>query len=171
MSGSNPARFDPISINVLIGFLILCVGGGSISGISTIDQIDGWYATLKKPFFNPPNWIFGPVWTILYSAMGVAAWWIWRLSRDGKGIVPVRYRPALLLFLAQLIVNFIWTPVFFGAENLGLALIIIVVMWVLIVLTILAFWRIRKWPAVLMMPYLAWVSFATLLNASLWLLN
>lgn len=125
-----------------------------------------WYNTLVKPSFNPPSWLFGPAWTILYILIAVSAIIIWR-----KGIKKEKVRGALKLFAIQLVLNLIWSPIFFGAHNILLALIVIVVLWYFIFLTILAFYKIDKTASYLLWPYLAWVSFATILNFSVWILN
>ena len=124
-----------------------------------------WFRSLDKPPWNPPAWIFGPVWTLLYALMGIAAWLAWT-SGDGS-----RRRLALALFAAQLAFNALWTPVFFGLHRPGAALGVIGILLVLIVLTLVAFWRLRPLAGALLIPYLIWVGFATVLNASLWLRN
>lgn len=121
-----------------------------------------WYASLNKPSFNPPPWVFGPVWTALYAMMGVSAWLVWR-CRDAR-------RP-LALWLLQLAFNAAWTPVFFGLHRMDIALVIIIAMWLAILATILAFRRHSRAAALLLVPYLLWVGFATALNAALWRLN
>ena len=121
-----------------------------------------WYAALSKPSWTPPPWVFGPVWTTLYAAMGVAAWRVWR--RDGWSV-------GVGLFLAQLAVNAAWSPVFFGWQQLGAALAVILVLAALIALTVRAFWRSDRLAGALLVPYLAWASFAACLNAALWRLN
>ena len=121
-----------------------------------------WYAALEKPTWNPPAWIFGPAWTILYTLMAVAAWLVWK--RKGWS------RP-LVFYFAQLILNAAWTPIFFGAHELGWALVEIVALWVAILLTMMAFFRVSKPAGWLFVPYLAWVTFATFLNFTLWRLN
>jgi benzodiazapine receptor len=123
-----------------------------------------WYDALEKPSWNPPSWVFGPVWTTLYVLMGVAAWLVWDRHRGAA-------RGALALFVVQLAVNAAWSWLFFGLESPGLALIDIIVMWVLIVATIVAFRRLHTLAAMLLLPYLAWVSFATALNFAIWRLN
>ncbi len=124
-----------------------------------------WYAQLTKPSWNPPGWVFGPVWTTLYAMMAVAAWMIWR--RGGwRGL-----RLPLGLFLTQLALNALWTPLFFGLHRPDLALVAIVMLWIAIVATIAAFARVHRGAAALLAPYLAWVSFATFLNFTLWRLN
>jgi len=125
-----------------------------------------WYANLNKPFFNPPGWVFGPVWTVLYILMAVSAALVWH-----KGLAEWKVRVAMGLYLAQLFLNALWTPFFFGLEMPLLAFIDIVLLWVAIILTILAFLRVSKIAAVLMLPYLGWTTFAAVLNFSLWYLN
>jgi tryptophan-rich sensory protein len=132
----------------------------------TISSIPTWYATLNKPFFAPPNWIFGPVWTLLYFLMGVAFYLIWKQSWQIKKV-----RLAGMYFLAQLALNFIWSPIFFGLRDPLLGLIVIVAMWALIVMTMKKFYPLSKISFYLLVPYLFWVSFATILNASIFLLN
>lgn len=122
-----------------------------------------WYAALDKPFFTPPAWIFGPVWTALYLMMSVAAWLVWR--RTGWRARPVG------LWFAQILLNALWTPLFFGLHWLGVALIEMAALWLLVLLTLLAFRPVSRPAAWLMAPYLAWVSFAWFLNLGLWWLN
>lgn len=124
-----------------------------------------WYAALAKPAWNPPSWVFGPVWTALYTMMAVAAWLVWQRSAGG-----VR-RLALGLFLAQLALNAAWTPLFFGLHLLGVALAEMLLLWFAIAATIVSFHRVHRPAAWLLVPYLAWVSFAALLNFALWRLN
>jgi translocator protein len=123
------------------------------------------YAGLNKPAFNPPGWVFGPVWTLLYAMMGTSAWLVW--SRSGfRGA-----RVALGLYLGQLALNAAWTPVFFGAQRPDLAFLVIVALWIALAATIVAFRRHSRAAMLLLLPYLAWVSFAAVLNFSLWQLN
>ena len=119
-----------------------------------------------KPFFSPPNWLFGPVWTILYVLMGISLALVWV-----KGVKTERAREALMLFGVQLFLNAIWSPIFFGAKDLTLALIAIILMWFFILKTILAFGKVNKTASYLLYPYIAWVSFASILNFSVWILN
>ncbi len=138
---------------------------GSFFGPST--SPDGWYKAIAKPSWNPPGWIFGPVWTTLYIMMSIAAWRVWT-----KATVALTTRHAAMwIYLAQLLVNASWSALFFGLQSPALALVCIVVMWVLIVVTILRFKPIDALAAWLLMPYLAWVSFATFLNGTIWWLN
>ena len=124
-----------------------------------------WYARLAKPSWNPPGWLFAPVWTALYAMMAIAVWMIWR--RGGWRA----QRVSLGLFLTQLVLNALWTPLFFGLHRPDLALVDIIALWFAIVATIMAFARVHRGAAALLVPYLAWVSFATLLNFTLWRLN
>ena len=126
-----------------------------------------WYASLAKPAWTPPTWVFGPAWTILYAMMAVAAWRLWRRL----GARPRESRRALVLFAVQLALNLSWTPVFFGMQRPDLALVVILVLWAAIAATIVAAWKACKTAAALLVPYLAWVTFATALNAAIWRLN
>ncbi|SFJ10352.1 TspO/MBR family protein [Planctomicrobium piriforme] len=124
-----------------------------------------WYKTLQRPELAPPNWVFAPVWTTLYFLMGVSAWLVWRQVGWSRGKVP------LSLFLCQLVVNGLWTWLFFGLHEIGIALLDLLLMIVLVALTIAAFWKISRPAAVLLLPYLAWISFAGYLNFAFWQLN
>lgn len=126
---------------------------------------DAWFAALNKPSWQPPNWLFGPVWTLLYLSMGLAAGLVWLRGPSARS------KAALVLFFVQLAVNALWTPVFFGLREMGWALLVIVLLALLIIATIRAFWRVHRLAAWMLLPYLAWVSFATALNATLWRLN
>lgn len=139
---------------------------GFTSGMSTTSSIQGWYTTLNKPFFNPPNWIFGPMWTLLYAMMGVSIALIW----DSTLYAPFK-KNLYILFSAQVVLNFLWSIFFFGMENPTLALVDILILWVLILLCILKFRPISKLASNLLIPYLLWVSFATLLNIAIVVLN
>lgn len=125
-----------------------------------------WYNTLNKPFFTPPSWLFGPAWTILYILIAVSAILIWR-----KGIKNGKIKDALKIFAVQLVLNLIWSPIFFVAHNTLFSLIIILILWYFILKTIQIFYKIDKVAAYLLYPYLLWVSFATILNFSVWILN
>ena len=149
----------------LAGWLIACVGGGALVGVATAGGDSAWYQSLAKPSWTPPGWVFGPVWTTLYVAMGVAAWRIWRAG--GWNL----HRAALAVFVSQLALNFAWSFVFFGAQQVGWALVDIAALWVSIVLTIRLFGRIDRGAAWLLTPYLAWVSFAAALNAAIYRLQ
>jgi tryptophan-rich sensory protein len=145
-------------VPLLVGFF------GSL--FTTSESLNNWYANLNKPPFNPPDWIFGPVWTTLYILMGIAAFLVWRKGLDNKLV-----RLALLLFVIQLALNTLWSPLFFGLRSPLFGLIDIVLLLSAIVLTIICFFKTSLWPALLLIPYLAWVSFAAVLNASIYILN
>ncbi len=125
-----------------------------------------WYATIEKPTFTPPGWVFGPVWTTLYLLTGVAAFLVWQ-----KGLRSRAVRVALGWFVVQLVLNALWSPVFFGLHRIDLALVVVILLWAAIVVTIYRFFRVSRPAALLLVPYLLWVSFATVLNFSLWRLN
>lgn len=146
---------------------------GAAGGVITAGAIPGWFSELAKPPWNPPSWLFAPVWTALYIAMGLAAWRIWRLgtARDASPTLRAGVRSALLVYGTQLLLNAIWTPAFFGLKRVDLALVIIVLMLAAIVETVRRFNRLDRPAAALLLPYLAWVTFATALNGSIWLLN
>lgn len=142
-----------------------CNAVGIIGSVFTVNKIPTWYAALEKPFFSPPNWVFGPVWTLLYTLMGIAVAIIWESKRGNKR------DHALAWFGTQLALNAVWTPIFFGAQRLDVAFLVIVAMVVAIIGTIISFKKISKPAAWMLVPYLAWVSFATTLNFALWTLN
>ena len=144
----------------------VCLGIGFFSGFATQSSIDSWYETLNKPAFNPPNWIFAPVWTLLYILMGIAAGIVW-----SKGFYHKWVKTALYHFIFQLLFNGLWSIVFFGFRSPGFALIVILVLLVLIVLTYKWFKIVNSTAAYLLLPYLLWVGFATILNFSIWQLN
>lgn len=153
----------------------------TISAIPTHSTSSGqaWYAGLVKPALNPPSWIFGPVWTTLYALMGIAAFLIWReysklTLSEVEGLVPQRKRQikvALGAFGIQLFLNAVWSIIFFGFQNPGWALVNIVLLWLVIVWTIVVFYKISKPAAYLLVPYLLWVSFASYLNYAIWFFN
>ena len=150
-----------------LALAILPVVAASVAGSSvTVPQIGGWYAGLVKPPFNPPNWIFGPMWTALYALMAFAIFRILRLPVGTPG-----RRRALLLYHAQLLLNFAWSFAFFGANSPVAGLVVIIPLLIAIVATIAAFRPLDRIASLVLWPYLAWVGFATLLNASIWWLN
>ena len=153
------------AIRVLI-FILICEGAGIIGSVFTMPSIPGWYAGLSKPPFNPPNWIFGPVWTILYAMMGLSAYLIYQ-----SGIGKKEVKRALAVFAVQLLLNTLWSIVFFGVHMIFAAVIVILLLWGMILVTIIVFHRISKAAAYLLIPYILWVSFATVLNISLYILN
>lgn len=143
----------------------ITLGVGAIAGFATASSIGGWYASLSKPSFNPPNWLFGPVWTILYILMGFALFLIWKQSAS-----PYRLN-SLWHFSLQLFLNFIWSFLFFCFHKIGLALLDISVLWIVIIFTIFSFSRLSKKAAWLLVPYICWVSFALILNGAIYRLN
>jgi len=150
----------------LIISVLVCVAAGFIGSLATMKSIPTWYAGLKKPPFSPPNAIFGPVWTALFIMMAVAAFLVWRRGFETE---PVKI--ALIVFGAQLILNVLWSVLFFGLKMPGPAFLEIILLWVLILATILLFRKASIPAAWLMVPYILWVSFAAVLNYSLWRLN
>lgn len=158
------------SVLVLVGFLTASFVVAAVGTIATIQHVDGWYATAQKAAWSPPNWLFGPVWTVLYTLMAVAAWLVWRRRGQAGSASRGMARSALLIYAAQLLLNFLWTPVFFalyptiGGTALWAALGIIVALDVAVPLTIRAFWPIDRTAALLLLPYWLWVLFATTLN-------
>jgi len=144
----------------------VCLFVGFLSGFATQSSVTDWYADLNKPSFNPPNWIFGPVWTVLYVLMGIAAGIVW-----SKGFHHKWVKTAMYHFLFQLIFNAAWSLVFFGMKSPAYALLIIIILLALIILTMKWFRIVSKTAALLLVPYLLWVSFASILNYSIWQLN
>lgn len=147
----------------------LSVGGtlgiGFLGSIATAPSISTWYSTLIKPSFNPPNWLFGPVWTVLYTLMGISVFLVWRKKTNSNT------KRALILYLIQLSLNLSWSIVFFGLRQPALAFINIVALWVAIIVTIQKFKIISRPASILLIPYLLWVTFASILNFSIVVLN
>jgi benzodiazapine receptor len=150
----------------LIVSILVCQVAGGIGALFTTSSIPTWYATLNKPSFTPPSWIFGPVWTVLYLMMGIAAFLVWR-----KGLNDPQVKTALIIFVVQLALNALWSFLFFGLRSPLAGLVDIVLLWVFIMLTIVLFIRISTIAGLLLIPYLLWVSFATVLNFAIWRLN
>lgn len=146
-------------------FVLVCLGAGGLGAIATTPEIDGWYRTIAKPAWNPPDGVLGPVWTTLFILMGVSAWLVWK---------PAGFRAAafpLTLFALQLLLNVAWSWIFFGAHQIGWAAIVIILLWVAILATTVTFYQ-RSTPAGwLLVPYLGWVTFASVLNFTIWRLN
>lgn len=151
---------------LLIISIAISLSAGLIGLIFTLTGPDSWYAALNKPFFNPPNWLFGPVWTILFILMGIALFLVWR-----QGWHQDNVRKALKLFFIQLGFNIVWSYFFFSLENPRLAFLEIIALWLAIVATMIAFYSVERRAAWLLWPYLAWVSFAAFLNYSIWIIN
>lgn len=150
------------SVLALAGWLALAFTAAAVGGLFLPGE---WYASLQKPAWNPPNWIFAPVWTFLYAIMAIAAWLVWRHG----GFVC--HQKALRLFLLQLLFNALWSPLFFGMHEPMLAFVDLVLLWLLLLGTVVSFWKISWVGGVMLLPYLAWVTFAGVLNWSLWKLN
>jgi len=140
---------------------------GASGAVFTAQGLAGWYETLQQPALAPPNWVFGPVWTALFALMGGAAWLVWRRARES----PAKVRVAAAAFAVQFAFNLAWSAAFFGMRRIGLALAVIVTLWLLIVATIGAFARVDRRAGALLLPYLLWVSFAAYLNYGFWRLN
>ncbi len=149
----------------LLGWIVLCFGAAALGGMATSAGLDTWYAGLRKPSWTPPGWVFGPVWSVLYLTMAVAAWMVWRREGFGRAALP------LGLFILQLALNAAWSGLFFGLRNPGAAMLDLALLWCAILAAALAFWHRSPLAAWLMMPYLAWVSFAGSLNFVIWRLN
>ena len=150
----------------LIISITLCQLAGLIGTYFTIDAIPTWYAGLSKPSFNPPNWLFGPVWIVLYIMMGISLFIIWKEDLKNKQV-----KSAFIIFMIQLVFNTAWSIVFFGAHSVTGGLIVIIILWILILMTILSFMKISRIAGILLIPYLLWVSFASFLNYSIFKLN
>ena len=149
----------------LCAFIVLCLTVNAGSGVITATSVDTWYQTLKKSPFNPPDWIFAPIWTSLYILMGIAAWRVWRL-RSSKVTLT-----AFAVFTLQLCLNLAWSFLFFGLQRTDLALVGIAFLLCTIMANAIIFWQIERLAGILFVPYVAWVTFAAILNASLWILN
>ncbi len=147
---------------VLVGWLALTFAAAA-TGVFV--SSGGWYASLAKPAWNPPNWLFGPIWTLLYVMMAVAAWLVWR-----EGGWKAQRRP-LGLYLLQWALNALWTPLFFGLQRPGLAFAEIITLDAAVLGTLMTFWRVRRAAGLLLVPYMLWVAFATVLNITIWRLN
>lgn len=150
----------------LIIAIIVSELAGIIGAIFTTPAIDTWYATLTKPALNPPGWVFGPVWTTLFALMGIAAFLVWK-----QGLQRREVKMALGIFIGQLVLNTLWSIIFFGLHSPGSALVEIVFLWFAILTTMIMFAKISKPAAALLVPYLLWVSFASYLNYAIWTLN
>ncbi len=150
----------------LVVSIIICLLAGFLGSIFTAPSIPGWYVTLIKPSFTPPNWVFAPVWTGLYVLMGISAFLVWRKGLDNRLV-----NSGLRVFILQLILNTLWSFLFFGLRSPLLGFLEIILLWICILLTILSFFRVSKAAAILLLPYILWTSFAAIFNFSLWRLN
>lgn len=155
----------------LIFSIAICLSAGLIGSFFTADAIPNWYATINKPAFSPPNWIFGPVWTTLYILMGISLYRIWISVPVSKKKIAHSKKKAIVIFGVQLLLNTLWSIIFFGFQNPGLALLEIYLLLAAIIYTKILFCRIDKLAGYLLIPYIAWVSFASVLNFFIWQLN
>lgn len=152
----------------LVVAIVVSELAGIIGAVFTAPSIPTWYAELAKPALNPPGWIFGPVWTALYALMGIALFLVWKTS---PSVAPQERRRAMSVFFVQLVLNSLWSIIFFGFHRPDLAFIEIIILWIAILATIITFGKISKVAAWLLVPYILWVSFASYLNYSIWMLN
>jgi translocator protein len=152
-----------LSVKIALS-IITCVGLGMASGFSTIQSITEWYPSIQKPSWNPPNWLFGPTWTLLYTMMGIAFAMVWHANHTNKKV-------ALTFFIVQFMLNMLWSFLFFNMHAIGIAFAEILIMALLILITIFNFYKINKNAGYLLVPYLCWVSFASILNGAIWMLN
>lgn len=150
----------------LLVSIIICEAAGIVGSLFTISAINSWYITLNKPFFSPPNWLFGPVWTLLYFLMGISIYLVWN-----QKAAKINKKIAYKVFLAQLLLNTLWSILFFGLKNPAAGFVGILFLWFFIFRSIQEFKKISPWSSYLLYPYLAWVSFATLLNLAIVVLN
>lgn len=156
----------PKSSLTLVGWVVLCEAAGGLGSLFTMPSVRSWYPSIVKPALNPPAWVFGPVWTTLFALMGIAAFLIWRQGTEKRAV-----RNALFVFGIQLALNVFWSLLFFGLHSPLASLVEIILLWVAILWTTIAFHRLSKPAAYLLVPYLLWVSFASYLNAAIWWLN
>lgn len=147
--------------------MAICLAVGYLSSLVTAESVKTWYPTLKKPFFNPPNWIFAPVWSLLYVLMGIAGGLVWNQLENNRELV----KKGLFFFTAQLLLNAMWSYLFFGLHNILLAIIEIILLWLIVFETYLIFKKIDKTAAKLFIPYILWISFATILMIFIYILN
>ncbi len=169
--GAPRRRLDGRSVLVLVLFLAMSFAAAAFGVVTTTSAVDGWYQDASKVAWTPPNWLFGPVWTLLYVLMAVAAWLVW-LRRRFEYVTP-----ALALYAAQLVLNAVWSPIFFagfeliGPAALWVALAVIVLLDICVLATIFTFWPVSRVAAILLVPYLAWILYATTLNWGIAVLN
>jgi benzodiazapine receptor len=150
----------------LVVSIVACQCAGLIGSIFTTPAIPTWYAALEKPAFTPPSWLFAPAWIILYVLMAIAAFLIWRKGLGEEGV-----KSALIIFLVQLVLNALWSIVFFGLQSPLYGMVVILALWIAILLTIIKFFKLSTAAGALLLPYILWVSFASILNISIWVLN
>ena len=166
---TNPARQAPGGgarrYGALVWFLVATFAAAAIGSTATMSGVKDWYPQLVKPTWTPPSGVFAPVWTLLYIAMAIAAWRVWRLQIGAKAVAVIR------AYAAQLVLNALWSVLFFGMRRPDLALVDILALWLLLVLALVRFWPADRTAGLLWLPYVLWVTFATALNAAIWSLN
>lgn len=173
----------------LLASIIICLLAGVVGSFYTDPQINGWYAALKKPFFNPPEWVFGPVWTALFILMGVSLYLVWSENFKIKNEInkspeklwnkwsekfwngPWQKINIILIFVIQLLLNILWSIIFFGLQDFRVAFIEIITLWIATAYLVINFYRVSKWASYLLLPYILWISFAGILNLMIWLMN
>ena len=156
----------------LVISIFIAEAAGLIGAMFTASNVSGWYTTITKPVLNPPAWVFGPVWITLYALMGIAAYLVWSsYAKATEGQAKLGAKRALYFYGLQLALNAIWSPIFFGLHNIGLAFAVIFLLWVFIILTIWSFAKISHAAGWLLAPYIVWVTFAMYLNSAIWILN
>jgi tryptophan-rich sensory protein len=155
-----------VNIARLVGSIAACHGAGGIGSVFTTPKITTWYANLIKPDFTPPNAVFMPVWLTLYTLMGIAIYLVWRKGLKAEGV-----KPAFILFWVQLGLNAVWSIVFFGQESILGGVIIIIALWVILLITIIKFFKVSRVAGGLLIPYITWISIASALNTSILVLN
>lgn len=161
MEKKSPSNFAKLFVS-----LVVCFAAAAIGSVFTLPSITTWYSALVRPFFTPPNWLFGPAWAILYFLMAIALFLVWRKGLGVKGV-----KKAMAIFAVQLVLNVLWSLAFFGLHSPMLGFAVIVLLWISILATILSFRKISVRAAWLLVPYICWVSFAACLNAVVWMLN
>jgi tryptophan-rich sensory protein len=163
MDGKKMSKTDLLK---LILSIVICQAAGFIGSLFTSRSIPTWYASLKRPSFAPPNWVFSPVWITLFVLMGISLYLVWRMLPKGENV-----RTAIILFAVQLVLNMLWSIIFFGLQSPFAAFVEIIFLWMAILLTIIVFFRVSTIAAALLIPYILWVSFAAVLNFFFWKLN
>lgn len=158
--------FQNVNFSKLLVSIVLCIAAGVIGSIFTASSIESWYTLLEKPAFNPPAWVFSPVWTILFILMGISLYLVWN-----KGLQYPGVKSGMFIFGIQLLLNLLWSLLFFRLRSPYYAFIEIILLWFAILLTILQFRKISKTASYLLIPYILWVSFASVLNYYIWILN
>jgi len=161
MNSFNIREIPKLIVSILVVFL-----AGAVGTVYTLTQITTWYASLAKPNWTPPNWAFGPIWSTLYILMGISLFLVWREGLERKDV-----KIAILVFAAQLVINVVWSIIFFATHNIIGGLVMVIILWISILITILVFYRISKPAAIILIPYLIWVTIAGYLNYTVFLLN